>query len=217
MEKHIKEVMYESVEKVAEMKRKKEEIIEENVDKMVDKMKIKTEEPVKSEKTDVNTQLSLLSRQTKMNQWVIILKLVNNLIIELCRKCMETCRVYAEKDENLKSRDIEFTKIETVFKAKCKEMFENEEVLKQKVAKLTLKCQDFEKENEILKQKCSANCNECSQKDNIIQELQKEYDGMKFSHHNVKEAYETLKSQVKSMDGRLSKCLETTKLVEANC
>ncbi|MFS7919973.1 hypothetical protein Hanom_Chr03g00218891 [Helianthus anomalus] len=51
---------------------------------------------------------------------------------------METCRVCAEKDENLKSIDIDFSKIEIVFKAKYKEMFENEEVLKHKVEKLTL-------------------------------------------------------------------------------
>ncbi|MFS7978795.1 hypothetical protein Hanom_Chr10g00919631 [Helianthus anomalus] len=75
---------------------------------------------------------------------------------------METCNACTEKDENLKSRNIKFTKIETVFKEKCKERFENEEILKQKVEKLTLECQDFEKENDILKQKCSANCNECS-------------------------------------------------------
>ncbi|MFS7962622.1 hypothetical protein Hanom_Chr08g00728821 [Helianthus anomalus] len=52
-------------------------------------------------------------------------------------------------------------------------------------------------------------------KDNIIKELQKEYDRINFANNNIQEAYETLKRQVKSMDGRLPKCLETTRLVEA--
>ncbi|MFS7978797.1 hypothetical protein Hanom_Chr10g00919661 [Helianthus anomalus] len=38
---------------------------------------------------------------------------------------------------------------------------------------------------------------------------------MKFSHHNVKEAYETLKGQTQHLQDRLSICIETTKLVEA--
>ncbi|MFS7977250.1 hypothetical protein Hanom_Chr10g00901841 [Helianthus anomalus] len=42
------------------------------------------------------------------------------------RKCMETCRDCTDKDENLISRNIEFTKIENVFKENCKEMFEIE-------------------------------------------------------------------------------------------
>ncbi|MFS7927318.1 hypothetical protein Hanom_Chr04g00307661 [Helianthus anomalus] len=86
-----------------------------------------------------------------------------------CRKCMETCRANTEKEEKLKSRDIEFTKIENVFKEKCKEMFENENDLKQKDEELTRKCKLLEKENEILKQKCSANSNECLQKENVVQ------------------------------------------------
>ncbi|MFS7954289.1 hypothetical protein Hanom_Chr07g00628541 [Helianthus anomalus] len=49
-----------------------------------------------------------------------------------CRKCMETCNACTEKDENLRSRNIEFTKIENVFKEKCKEMFEAEKFFKQK-------------------------------------------------------------------------------------
>ncbi|MFS7955064.1 hypothetical protein Hanom_Chr07g00638171 [Helianthus anomalus] len=31
---------------------------------------------------------------------------------EQCRKCMETCSACTEKDENLRSRNVEFTKIE---------------------------------------------------------------------------------------------------------
>ncbi|MFS7979444.1 hypothetical protein Hanom_Chr10g00927361 [Helianthus anomalus] len=54
----------------------------------------------------------------------------------------------------------------------------------------------------------------CS-KDKTIQELQKEYDGMKLSYHTVKEAYETLRNKVKSLDDRLSACQKTTKFLEA--
>ncbi|MFS7911808.1 hypothetical protein Hanom_Chr02g00122421 [Helianthus anomalus] len=214
-------MMHASLEKVTEMKMKKEETIDEKVEKVTEmmmKMKVTAEEAVRTEKIKVNTQTNSSESSNKdesMGNNDENGKQSEDKNDVQCRKCMKTCRACAEKDENLKSRDIEFTKIENVFKTKYKEMFENEEVLKQKVEKLTIKCQDFEKENEILKQNCLANCNECSHKDNIIQELQKEYDEMKFSRNNVKEAYETLKSQVKSMDGRLSKCLETTKLVEA--
>ncbi|MFS7998475.1 hypothetical protein Hanom_Chr12g01154251 [Helianthus anomalus] len=38
---------------------------------------------------------------------------------EQCKKCIETCRACTEKDKNLRSRDIEFTKIENIFKEKC--------------------------------------------------------------------------------------------------
>ncbi|MFS7977540.1 hypothetical protein Hanom_Chr10g00905161 [Helianthus anomalus] len=62
-----------------------------------------------------------------------------------CRKCMETCSAYTEKDENLRSGNIKLTKIENLFKEKCKEMFENENILKQKEEDLTQKC-NFEKE-----------------------------------------------------------------------
>ncbi|MFS7969420.1 hypothetical protein Hanom_Chr09g00808991 [Helianthus anomalus] len=119
------------------------------------------------------------------------------------------CSACTEKDEILKSRNMESTKIENVVKENSKKC------LKQKVEELTLKCDGFEKENEVLKQKCLANCNECIKKDSIIRGLQKEYDGMKFSYHKVKEAYETLKSQVERLQGRVSKYSETTKFLEA--
>ncbi|MFS7954105.1 hypothetical protein Hanom_Chr07g00626421 [Helianthus anomalus] len=131
------------------------------------------------------------------------------------KKYMETCSVCTTKDENLRSRNIEFTKIENLFKEKCKEMFENEKILKQQEEELTHKYNGFKKENEILKQKCSAKCNECFKKDNIFRELQKEYDVMKYSHHRVKEAYDTLKSQVKRLEGKVLRYSETTKFLEA--
>ncbi|MFS8009221.1 hypothetical protein Hanom_Chr14g01282131 [Helianthus anomalus] len=135
------------------MKKKKEEIIDENVEKIMMKLKVTTEEAVSLEKTEVNNKIetteSLSQDKSTCNNEIGKQSEVKNDVH--CRKCMETCRVCVEKDENLKSKDIEFTKIESVFKAKGKEMFKNEEVLKQKVEKLTLKCQDFENENEILK------------------------------------------------------------------
>ncbi|MFS8024478.1 hypothetical protein Hanom_Chr16g01463731 [Helianthus anomalus] len=129
---------------------------------------------------------------------------------------METCSACTEKDENIRSINSEFTKIENVFKEKCKEMFEIKKFWKQKEEELRQKCDGLEKENKVLKQKCSVDYNECLQKDNIIQDLHKEYDGMKLSYHTVKEAFETLKSEEKSMERRLSKYIETTRFLEAN-
>ncbi|MFS7996797.1 hypothetical protein Hanom_Chr12g01134031 [Helianthus anomalus] len=47
---------------------------------------------------------------------------VLNKNAEQCKKCMETCSACTEKDEKFRTRDLEFTKIEKVFKEKCKEM-----------------------------------------------------------------------------------------------
>ncbi|MFS8002188.1 hypothetical protein Hanom_Chr13g01199131 [Helianthus anomalus] len=60
---------------------------------------------------------------------------------------METCSACTEKDEKFRTRDIEFIKIEKVFKEKCKEMLENEKILKDSDEKLTQKCKSLEKEN----------------------------------------------------------------------
>ncbi|MFS7905549.1 hypothetical protein Hanom_Chr01g00048981 [Helianthus anomalus] len=38
---------------------------------------------------------------------------------EQYKKCMETCSACTEKDRNMRSIDIEFTKIERIFKEKC--------------------------------------------------------------------------------------------------
>ncbi|MFS7963166.1 hypothetical protein Hanom_Chr08g00734911 [Helianthus anomalus] len=86
---------------------------------------------------------------------------------------METCKGCTEKDDNIRSRDIEFTKIERIFKGKCHEMLENERFFKEKEKELTKKCEDLEKENKMLKEKCSTICNECVPNDKIIQKLQK--------------------------------------------
>ena len=46
--------------------------------------------------------------------------------IEQCKKCMEPCRACTEKDKQFRTRELEFTKIENIFKEKCKEMLEKE-------------------------------------------------------------------------------------------
>ncbi|MFS7966249.1 hypothetical protein Hanom_Chr09g00771641 [Helianthus anomalus] len=65
---------------------------------------------------------------------------------------MEMCIDCTEKNEKFITRDIEFNKIEEVFKNKCKEMLENEKVLKDNDEKLSEKCKMLEKENDVLKE-----------------------------------------------------------------
>ncbi|MFS8012811.1 hypothetical protein Hanom_Chr14g01325331 [Helianthus anomalus] len=148
-----------SFEKTTETLKKNEvETSDENVEKMVEKLKKAAEEARTSEKTEVKIQTesseSLNQVKSMGNNDEIDNKSENKIEVR-CRKCMETCNACTEKDENLRSSNIEFTKIENVFKEKCKEMFKNEKILKQSIEKLPQKCNDFEKENEIFKQKCS--------------------------------------------------------------
>ncbi|MFS7953568.1 hypothetical protein Hanom_Chr07g00620231 [Helianthus anomalus] len=161
--KRIKEVFYATLTKVMELRKKKEEEVEKLVDKLkktigeADENQLKidedqkqmTEESKVPDKTEVKIQTE--SSESSNNEENI--KQYVDITTKQCKKCMETCRACTKTDKTLKSRDIEFTKIETVFKSKCKEMLETEEVLKRKVKKLTLKCQDFEKENKVLNTK----------------------------------------------------------------
>ncbi|KAF5813676.1 putative transcription factor interactor and regulator CCHC(Zn) family [Helianthus annuus] len=123
-----------------------------------------------------------------------------------CKKCMETCRACTEKDEQLRTRDLEFTKIENVFKEKCKEMLEKEKVFKENDEKLSEKCNKLEKENEVLKM-----TNECDQKESACQEMKKEYDSMKLAYHIIKESYEKVKDEMKYAQSRMNYLSETTK------
>ncbi|MFS7947777.1 hypothetical protein Hanom_Chr06g00552211 [Helianthus anomalus] len=68
-----------------------------------------------------------------------------NKTVQQCKKCMEMCSACTEKDEKFRTRDLEFTKIKEVFKNKCKEMLENEKVLKDNDEKITQKLHDFRK------------------------------------------------------------------------
>ncbi|KAF5778302.1 putative transcription factor interactor and regulator CCHC(Zn) family [Helianthus annuus] len=130
--------------------------------------------------------------------------------VEKCKKCMETCRACTEKDEQFRTRNLEFNKIEEVFKNKCKEILENEKVLKDNNENITQKCKNLEKENEILKEKISKMTEECSQKEIACQEMKKEYDSIKLAYHITKKSYEDVKSQMKLVQSRLRYYSETT-------
>ncbi|KAJ0780763.1 hypothetical protein HanPI659440_Chr06g0241461 [Helianthus annuus] len=208
VEEGIKKVIYASLEK-KKKKKTVEEIVEES-NKLVNELKQTSEEGVITEKIQTEPIKSSNTNKIDENE-----NKSENKAEQQCKKCMETCSACTEKDEKLKIRDIEFTKIEKIFKNKSHEMIESEKFLKQENEKMKQKSDELEKENKILKEKCSAVCNECVPKDKTIQELQKEYDGMKLSYHTIKEAYETLKSKVKSLDDRLCACQRNTKFLEA--
>ncbi|KAJ0852855.1 putative transcription factor interactor and regulator CCHC(Zn) family [Helianthus annuus] len=131
--------------------------------------------------------------------------------IEQCKKCMEPCRACTEKDEQFRTRELEFTKIENIFKEKCKEMLEKEKVFNEKDEKLSGKCTKLEKENEVLKEDVLKMKNECSQKENVVLEMKKEYDSMKLSHHVMKESYDKIKDEMKYAQSRMNYLSETTK------
>ncbi|KAF5759446.1 putative transcription factor interactor and regulator CCHC(Zn) family [Helianthus annuus] len=162
-------------------------------------------EELKQTETAENTDVPI----TKVNSDSKILKPT-----EQCKKCMETCRACIEKDDIIKTKDIETNKLENVFKMKCKEMIETEEILKLKVEKLTQKCQGLEKDNDVYRQLCTTKCVGCVEKENKFQDFQKEYDALKWSSQRVQEAYDTLKSQVKCFDQRLSETLVTKEMYE---
>ncbi|KAJ0876109.1 putative transcription factor interactor and regulator CCHC(Zn) family [Helianthus annuus] len=130
----------------------------------------------------------------------------NLKLFDQCKKCMEPCRACTEKDEQCRTRDLEFTKIENIFKEKCKEMLEKEKVFKENDEKLSEKCNKLEKENEVLKM-----INECEQKENVVQEMKKEYDSMKLAYHITKESYEKVKDEMKYAQSRMNYLSETTK------
>ncbi|KAJ0809384.1 putative transcription factor interactor and regulator CCHC(Zn) family [Helianthus annuus] len=220
VEEGIRKVIFASLEE--KKKKTVEEIVTES-EKMVNEVK-KVEgkaEEVVEEKTQVAEEDQIQKiEEAKVPVIEVIIQTdtsdkIDNEAEQQCKKCMETCSSCIEKDAKLNNRDIEFTKIEKIFKEKCHEMIENEKFLKQENDKLKLKCDNLETENKKLKEKCSAVCNECVPKDIKIQELQKEYDVMKLSYETVKEAYETLKNKVKSLDDRLCACQRNTKFLEA--
>ncbi|MFS7978380.1 hypothetical protein Hanom_Chr10g00914851 [Helianthus anomalus] len=125
MEEGIRRVIYASVEK----KKSVEEVVEES-QKMKDEfLKKTTESKLLADQTEVKTQNESTesSNEAKsMDTNDEIDKKYEHKTEEQCRKCMETCSACTEKDENLRSRNFEFTKIENIFKEKCKEMLEIE-------------------------------------------------------------------------------------------
>ncbi|KAF5805179.1 putative transcription factor interactor and regulator CCHC(Zn) family [Helianthus annuus] len=216
-----KQQVEEGIQKVifASLEKKKKMTVEEVVNE-VNKIEKKAEEGVEDKVQVAEEDQIQKTEETKVPVIEVIIQTdtsdkIDNEAEQQCKKCKETCSACIEKDEKLNKRDIEFTKINKIFKEKCHEMSEIEKFLKQENEKLKQKCDDLEIENKVLKEKCSAVCNKCVPKDIKIQELQKEYDVMKLSYETVKEAYETLKSKVKSLDDRLCACQRNTKFLEA--
>ncbi|MFS8020088.1 hypothetical protein Hanom_Chr15g01411431 [Helianthus anomalus] len=87
------------------------------------------EEQQKSEADQTQTAKKVEVPITEVNTSTESFEVLNKTD-EQCKKCIETCSACTEKDEKFRTRDLEFTKIEKVFKEKCKEMLENEKVLK---------------------------------------------------------------------------------------
>ncbi|MFS7903784.1 hypothetical protein Hanom_Chr01g00028141 [Helianthus anomalus] len=147
----IKKVIYASLEK---KKKTVEEIVDES-QKMVEEVKKadkKTEEEVAEKQEVVEEDQIQKAKETTVPKTEVtqiesseMLNKSEHKTAEQCKKWMETCRACTEKDNNLRYRDIEFTKIERILKEKCHEMLENERVLKEKEKELTQKCEDLEK------------------------------------------------------------------------
>ncbi|MFS7995281.1 hypothetical protein Hanom_Chr12g01116151 [Helianthus anomalus] len=127
---------------VEKLKKMAEEVIDESEKKIDENLKKTAEEAEVPDQTEVKTQTESSESSNKdesMGNNIENNEQSDNKKDVQCRKCMETCSVCIENDEKLKSRNVEFTKIEKVFKEKCKEMFENENILKQKEEKLLRK------------------------------------------------------------------------------
>ncbi|KAJ0939837.1 putative transcription factor interactor and regulator CCHC(Zn) family [Helianthus annuus] len=174
LDKIIRDAMTSSLRKRDEVRMKKNvECMVEELEKVAEEVKGKEEKVVKSEadqkQMEANTELN-----SAKNAW-------------------NHCSACTEKDEEFRKRDLEFNKIEEVFKNKCKEMLENEKVLKDNDEKITQKCTNLEKENEILKEKVLKMTDECFQKEKECQEMKKEYDSIKLAYHITKD---TIKQQV---------------------
>ncbi|MFS7888701.1 hypothetical protein Hanom_Chr00s000001g01598221 [Helianthus anomalus] len=100
-------------------------IVQETTDESQERMA--ENQKKKSDKTEVKTQTESpesLNQVKSMDKNDENDKQSKNRNEEQCRKCMQSCSACTEKDEMLKSRDAEFTKIENVFKEKCKEFLE---------------------------------------------------------------------------------------------
>ncbi|MFS8035008.1 hypothetical protein Hanom_Chr17g01587941 [Helianthus anomalus] len=159
--KTVEEIVIESQKLVKDVKKEKRgddvvagkehEKIDDETEKEVVAEKQQEKEDQKQKVENATVPIVEVGIQSKSSE---MLEKVDYKIDEQCKKCMETCKACTEKDNNLRSRDIEFTKIEKIFKEKCDEMFENKKFLKQENKTLTQKCDDLERENEILKGKC---------------------------------------------------------------
>ncbi|KAJ0620903.1 hypothetical protein HanIR_Chr01g0002661 [Helianthus annuus] len=136
-------------EMVDNLKKVAEKVVEAEVVKEVVFVEQQIEEEEKSEAGDVGERVSVEEKkddaemkQTEAaeNTEVPITEVnsdsENLKLIVQCKKCMEPCRACTKKDEQFRTRDLEFTKIENIFKEKCKEMLEKEKVFKENDEKL---------------------------------------------------------------------------------
>ncbi|KAJ0456093.1 putative transcription factor interactor and regulator CCHC(Zn) family [Helianthus annuus] len=239
LEKKIREVCEASLPKVVDMKKRKEEELK----KMIEEVKavaktaaeeekkieegekvekeLKIEEALKEGKEENKEQVQKAKTEESVLEETEVRKSSDLSNVDVvaekenkCRNCIEICKACTEKDDIIKTKDNDIIKLENVFTTKCKEMIETEEILKLKVEKLTQKCQGLEKDNEVYRQLCTAKCVDCVEKESKFQDLQKQYDSLKWSSQRVQEAYDTLKSQVKSFDQRLSETLITKEMYE---
>ncbi|MFS7987799.1 hypothetical protein Hanom_Chr11g01027121 [Helianthus anomalus] len=223
LKKVAKEVEIEAVETEVV----KAEIVKEAVtveQQIEEEVKEEEKKDVKSEVGDVGERVSIEEKQddaeikqteaaenTKVPNTEVLTDSENFKMIYQCKKCMEPCRACTEKDEQFRTRDLEFTKIENIFKEKCKEMLEKEKVFKENDEKLSKRCNKLEKENEVLKENVLKMTNECEQKEIACQEMKKEYDSMKLSYEIIKESYEKVKDEMKYAQSRMNYMSETTK------
>ncbi|MFS7977973.1 hypothetical protein Hanom_Chr10g00910221 [Helianthus anomalus] len=190
MKKNVEE-MVDNLKKVAE-KVVEAEVVKEVVSieqQIEEEVREEENKDVKSEAGDVGERVNVEEKQDDADQkqkeatedTEVPITEVNSdsenlkLIVQ-CKKCMEPCRTCTEKDEQFRIRDLEFTKIENIFKEKCKEMLEKEKVFKENDEKLSERCNKLEKENEVLKENVLKITNECEQKEIACQEMKKEYD-----------------------------------------
>ncbi|KAJ0851059.1 putative transcription factor interactor and regulator CCHC(Zn) family [Helianthus annuus] len=223
MKKNVEEMVV-NLKKVAE--EVETEAVEAEVVKEVEEQQIDEEEKkdVKSDAGDVGEEVSVEQKlndaeikqpEAAENTEVPITKVNSDSEVlkpaEQCKKCMEPCRACTEKDEQFRTKDLEFTKIENIFKNKCKEMLEKEKVFKENDEKFSEKCNKLEKENEILKENILKMRNECEQKEIACHEIKKEYDSMKLSYEVIKESYEKVKDEMKYAQSRMNYMSETTK------
>ncbi|MFS7972047.1 hypothetical protein Hanom_Chr09g00840011 [Helianthus anomalus] len=114
--------------------KEEEDIVDEsqNLVEEVKKAESKTEEAIAEKKQvfeedqiqkvkEVEVPDTEVITQTESSE---MLNKIDHKTTEQCKKCMETCRTCTEKDDNLRSKEIEITKIEKIFKEKCHEMLE---------------------------------------------------------------------------------------------
>ncbi|KAJ0826973.1 putative transcription factor interactor and regulator CCHC(Zn) family [Helianthus annuus] len=225
----LREVFEASLPKVVEMKKRKEEELKKMIEEVKTVANLAGEENQKAEEEQKPKEMEekvkkIQETKAAEHAEVSITEVIKSselsnveLVVEKenkCRNCIEKCKACTEKEEIIKTKDNEMNKLENALKLKCKERIDTEQSLKLRVEKLTQKCHDFEKENKVLKEKCDTKCVDCIEKESKFLELQKQYDSLKWSSQRVQEAYDTLKSQVKSFDQRLSETLTTKEMYE---